>query len=344
MDQHVRRRDGNPRTWLRTIIGLVAAAAILCGLAGCGVLASGGSTENAAERVVKDIDDAEVRVPDNPSRVVALSEPTLDAALALGVTPVGTVSGRGQNSVPGYLADKAKDIPLVGGIGDLDYEKISSLEPDLIIVDGTSVNNRPDVLEILRQIAPLVFCGYAGGPWELNFDTTARALNLEAKGEEVKSAFRDKVSKGRAQLAPTYGDKTFSIVRWQGSGPSLILKELPAGQVLEGLGLKRPQSQDREGRGHSDPVSLENLSTIDADYMFFGTLGGASQANPHSDSTSDREGAAQALETAEETSGFTDLSAYKNHHIITVDGSRWTSTGGPLLLNGIVDDILAELA
>lgn len=89
---------------------------------------------------------------------------------------------------------------------------------------------------------------------------------------------------------------------------------------------------------------MENLSTIDADYMFFGTLGGASQANPHSDSTSDREGAAQALETAEETSGFTDLSAYKNHHIITVDGSRWTSTGGPLLLNGIVDDILAELA
>lgn len=234
MDQRVRRRDGNPRTWLRTIIGLVAAAAILCGLTGCGVFASGGSTENAAERVVKDIDDAEVRVPDNPSRVVALSEPTLDAALALGVTPVGTVSGRGQNSVPGYLADKAKDIPLVGGIGDLDYEKISSLEPDLIIVDGTSVNNRPDVLEILRQIAPLVFCGYAGGPWELNFDTTARALNLEAKGEEVKSAFRDKVSKGRAQLAPTYGDKTFSIVRWQGSGPSLILKELPAGQVLEG--------------------------------------------------------------------------------------------------------------
>ena len=126
------------------------------GLTGCGVFASGGRSEKTSERVVKDIDDAEVRVPEKPSRVVALSEPTLDAALALGVTPVGTVSGRGQNSVPGYLAEKAKDIPLVGGIGDLDYEKISSLKPDLIIVDGTSVNNRPDVLEILRQIAPLV--------------------------------------------------------------------------------------------------------------------------------------------------------------------------------------------
>ena len=64
------------------------------------------------------------------------------------------------------------------------------------------------------------------------------------------------------QLAPKYGDKTFSIVRWAGNGPALILKELPAGQVLNDLGLKRPEAQDRNGQGHSEPVSLENLATM----------------------------------------------------------------------------------
>ena len=40
--------------------------------------------------------------------------------------------------------------------------------------------------------------------------------------------------------------------------------------MLSDLGLQRPPAQDREGKGHSEPVSLENLSDIDADYMFIG--------------------------------------------------------------------------
>ncbi|WP_326502906.1 iron-siderophore ABC transporter substrate-binding protein [Rothia nasimurium] len=313
-------------------------------LTACG---GGETTESATPsgetRVVTDVEDKEVTVPVSPQRVITLSEPTLDAALALGVTPVGTVAGRGQSRVPNYLAEKVGDVPLLGTVSQLDYEAIGATEPDLILVDGTSVNNRPDVLEILNQIAPVVFTGYAGGPWELNFDNVAEALNRAEEGAKVKSDYEALITETAAALAENYSDKTFSIVRWQGSGPSLILKELPAGQVLEDLGLARPASQDRLGRGHSEPVSLENLATIDADYMFLGTLGGASQENPNSDSTADLAGAAEALKRAEQTSGFTDLQAYKDDHIILVDGSQWTSTGGPLLLQGIVTDVKKAL-
>ena len=329
-------------SWLSGILALCCALL----LTGCGVFSSSGSegeSSSGETRVVKDIDDQEVEVPADPQRIVTLSEPTLDGLLALGLKPVGTVAGRGQSGVPNYLADRAGDVEVIGTVAQPDYEKISALNPDLILVDGTSVNNRPDVLEILREIAPVVFCGYAGGPWELNFGLVADAVNRADEGKKIQDEYEQRTSEAAEHLAERYADSTFSVVRWQGGGPSLILKELPAGQALESLGLRRPPSQDREGRGHSEPVSLENLSSIDADYMFFGTLGGASQDNPVSDGTADLEGARQALETAEDTSGFTDLKAYQKDHIILVDGSLWTSTGGPLLMNGIVDQILAEL-
>ena len=74
-------------------------------------------------------------------------------------------------------------------------------------------------------------------------------------------------------------------------------------EALTDLGLKRPQNQDRMGLGHSDPVSLENLNQIDADYMFFGTLGGSSQDNPNAGGTADLSGAQTALKEAEKEIG-----------------------------------------
>ena len=70
--------------------------------------------------------------------------------------------------------------------------------------------------------------------------------------------------------------------------------------------------------------------------MFIGTLGGASQKNPNVQGDASANGASEVLKKAEATSGFTNLKAYQNEHIITVEGSKWTSTGGPLLMNGIV--------
>lgn len=44
------------------------------------------------------------------------------------------------------------------------------------------------------------------------------------------------------------------------------------GSTLEALGMTRPKDQQGESSGHSEPVSLEKLSTVDGDWMFFGTL------------------------------------------------------------------------
>ncbi len=293
-------------------------------------------------REVVDIAGERVLVPVSPQRVVTLSEPTLDGALALGVVPVGTVTGRGQSGVPNYLADLAGDIPVLGGVAQPNFEAIGAAEPDLILVDGTSINNNPDAIAVLRQIAPVVYTGYAGGDWRVNFRLVAQALNLEAEGEAVVAAYDEEVAAASAALAG-YAQDTFSIVRWQGGSAALILIELPPGQALADLGLRRPENQDRRGRGHSEPVSLENLAEIDADHMFFGTLGGSSVGNPGAGGTVDLAGARAALAQAETVPGFTELTAYRTGRVILVDGSLWTSTGGPLLMSRIVSSVREAL-
>ena len=104
------------------------------------------------------------------------------------------------------------------------------------------------------------------------------------------------------------------------------------------------KDQDKDGRGHSEPVSLENLDRIDADYLFLGTLGGYSVGNTEAGGSSDTDAAEAAIKQAEQVPGFTELTAYREHHVIPVDGSLWTSTGGPLLMDGLVDSVVAALS
>ncbi|WP_202912124.1 iron-siderophore ABC transporter substrate-binding protein [Nesterenkonia muleiensis] len=325
----------------------MAAASVLA-LSACGgsaELAAGGAEPDSVggTRVVVDVEGTEVEVPEAPRRVVTLSEPTLDGVLALGLEPIGTVTGRGQATVPAYLQDVAGDLPVLGSVAQPNFEAIGAAGPDLILVDGTSVNNNPDVIAALREIAPVVYTGYAGGDWRLNFGLTAEALGKEDQAEEIIADYDERAAAIAAELEPEYGDKTFSIVRWQGGGAATILQELPPGAALEDLGLARPPSQDMRGRGHSNPVSLENLEEIDADYMFFGTLGGSSVDNPQAGGSADVEEAESALQTAVETPGFSQLKAYQEGNIIPVDGSAWTSTGGPLLMTRIIEDVREEL-
>lgn len=333
-----------PRTLSRVMTMLLA---LLCSvaLAACGQSSTDTSFgDSGPTRTITNADKSTADVPVDPQRVVTLSEPATDAAFALGFTPVGLIAGRGQDGVANYLKDQAGDIPVVGTVSQLNYEAIGNLQPDLIITDGTAVNNRPDVLEILRQIAPVAFTGYAGGDWRYNFTHIADALNMAEEGEEVLAAYDARAEELKQRLANEGLDQyTYSIVRWQVGAPALILKELPAGRALEDVGLPRPANQDREGQGHSDPVSLENLADIDADYMFLGTLGGSSVSNPNAGGVADLDSAKEAVEEAAETPGFTDLTAYKEGHVIPVDGSVWTTTGSATLMNTILNDIESAL-
>jgi iron complex transport system substrate-binding protein len=91
------------------------------------------------------------------------------------------------------------------------------------------------------------------------------------------------------------------------------------------------------------PVSLENLPQIDGDWMFLGALGTGSTGGV-AQSAADLTAARQAVRAARETPGFTRLRAVRRGRVVPVDGSAWTSAGGPLAENVVLDDVARTLA
>ena len=332
-------------TRIRTFVGVALAALVAgaCSPSQPTPASSTGPMSTAATetRMVTDASGQEVALPLEPTRVVTLSEPTTDNALALGITPVGAVSGRGQSGVAAYLADRAGDVPILGSVGTPNLEAVGAAHPDLILVDGTSVkSDDTDTLNALKQIAPVFYTAHSGDDWRETFTRTADALGVTDEASTKLADFDAHVAAVSSRLNDGgYLDQTYSVVRWQGESAGLILKELPAGQALSALGMKRPANQDRNGEGHSEPVSLENIDQIDADWIFFGTLGKSSVNNPSAGGTTGVEASEAALAEARASVGFDSLAAVRAGHVIPVDGSLWTSTGGYLLMEGIVANI-----
>ena len=332
-------------TRIRTIVGVALAALVAgaCSTSQSTPASSTGPMSTAATetRMVTDASGQEVALPLEPTRVVTLSEPTTDNALALGITPVGAVSGRGQAGVAAYLADRAGDVPILGSVGTPNLEAVGAAHPDLILVDGTSVkSDDTDTLNALKQIAPVFYTARSGDDWRETFTRTADALGVTDEASTKLADFDAHVAAVSSRLNDGgYLDQTYSVVRWQGDSAGLILKELPAGQALSALGMKRPANQDRNGEGHSEPVSLENIDQIDADWIFFGTLGKSSVNNPSAGGATGVEASEAALAEARASVGFDSLAAVRAGHVIPVDGSLWTSTGGYLLMEGIVANI-----
>lgn len=280
----------------------------------------------ADTRQVTDAMGNTVTVPEAPQRVITLSEIDLDTALTLGVTPVGTINGRGQAAPPRYLDGKLPaGIEVVGDIDNPNLETLLELEPDLILTGPV----KPEQLAILNEIAPTVITFNWARPWQESMQRTAQALNKEAEAKAVLERYRARVEAARQRLVAHQGE-TLSIVRWNPKGPSYMFKDAFASTVAEDVGLRRPAHQQDRGHTHSMALSLESLELLDADWLVIGTLATSGEA-------------VEAMNQAEQTPAFRQLSAIQAKRFGAVDGSLWTSLGGPMAALQVIEDIEALL-
>ncbi|MEB2327045.1 MAG: ABC transporter substrate-binding protein [Pseudomonas sp.] len=276
----------------------------------------------ADTRQVTDAMGNTVTVPEAPQRVITLSEIDLDTALTLGVIPVGTINGRGQAAPPRYLDGKLPaGIEVVGDIDNPNLETLLELEPDLILTGPV----KPEQLAILNEIAPTVITFNWARPWQESMQRTAQALNKEAEAKAVLERYRARVEAARQRLAAHQGE-TLSIVRWNPKGPSYMFKDAFASTVAEDVGLLRPAHQQDRGHTHSMALSLESLELLDADWLVIGTLATSGEA-------------IEAMNQAEQTPAFRQLSAIQAKRFGAVDGSLWTSLGGPMAALQVIEDI-----
>lgn len=268
---------------VRTIAAVAAVAllAAACGTAGDATAetpagnsaaedaAEGASPEAAEEPGTRTVShhQGETEVPAEPQRVVTLDSPHLDAALSLGVTPVGAVRSSVDDGLPGYLGDRVDGIEVVGTIEEPDLEMIASLQPDLIL---SATVRHETIYDQLSQIAPTVFTESSGTNWEDGFALVAEALGRSEMGDQALADYHER--------ADQVGEETgadgmlASIVRFLPEETRVYGPETFSGTVLREIGFELPELEYHPEYSMA-MISPEQIDLADADVMFATTYG-----------------------------------------------------------------------
>ncbi|ROO28482.1 ABC transporter substrate-binding protein [Salinisphaera orenii MK-B5] len=267
-----------------------------------------------------------IEIDGTPERVVTLHEGALDAAVALGTTPVAAVATRGGDGVARYMDGRVDDIAIVGTARETHIEAVVAQRPDVILAAATLPESQ---YRLLSNIAPTVVpkgSNFAPDAWQAHTRLYARALNATDRAEALINNFDTRTAAIATQV-PEAAEAT--LARWMPQGPLVMADIIFASRVLAAAGFTvNDAGVVAEGRPHSDPLSLENLDRIDSDWLFLATLNADGE---------------NALAQARSSPGFERLDVVQRDRVVAVDGQLWTSASGPIAANAILDDIAAAL-
>ena len=208
----------------------------------------------------------ETAVPVSPQRIVTLDSPILDAAIFLGVTPVGAVRTSVDTGLPEYLADRTSGVEVVGEISSPNLEAIAALDPDLIL---SSTLRDDAIYDKLSGIAPTVFASGPGTAWREDFLLVGDALNRADEARDALADFDDRA----ADLGDSLNleGSSAAIVRFLADETRVYGPESFSGSVLAAVGLDAPElDYDEYAIAY---LSSEEISRADADIIFATTYG-----------------------------------------------------------------------
>ncbi|MGW0563001.1 ABC transporter substrate-binding protein [Streptomyces sp. NPDC003016] len=322
---------GTPRR--RGSLAVTAVAAVLalsaCGSPDAGTDKAPSSAEGETHTVKTAMGD--VRVPDDPKRVVVLDTAELDSVITLGVKPVGATH---TTAGPGFLSYLPKDE--VAGIKDVgemtapNLEAVAALEPDLIL---TSKIRHGALYDELKALAPTVMTENTGYPWKENFQVHAEALGKKAEAEQVVADYTAHAAKvtdaigGKGRAAKT----DVNVVRFiEGADIRIYGKQNYIATVLADVGLGRPAITDKAKDGFSYDVSPEkvDLAGEDADVVFHSTYGDPKKAK----------------QTQTLNSGlWKNMPAARADKVFGVDDELWIQGIGYTAAHKILDEMQAHL-
>lgn len=259
-------------------------------------------------------------IPENPKKVVILTNEGVEALLTLGVKPVGAVTG-----VTGDWYEHTKselaEVKPVGKESAPNVEAIAALKPDLII--GNKMRHEK-IYDQLSAIAPTVYSDTIRGAWKDNFKFYAKVLNKESEGQKAIQAYESKI----ASIKETYSDKLnneISLVRFMDGKTRIYLGDTFSGTILKEIGFKRPAAQ--QGTEFVNEIGKERLNEAEGDVMFYFTY-----------ELGDGKGLAREKEWLNDPM-FKSLNVVKNNKAYKVDDTIWNTAGGIKAANLMLDDL-----
>ena len=219
-----------------------------------------------------------------PERVATIAWANHDAALALGVVPVGmakqTYGDDDANGVHPWTAEQmtslgAEQLPVLFDETDaIDVEAVAETQPDVILAAFSGITK--EEYATLSEIAPTIAYPDAawGAPWDTALLTNAKALGLEAEATSYIEGIDADIATALAEF-PQIAGKTAMFTYLDPTDLSSVgyYSAIDArARYLTDLGLTTPASIEKLSAGSDEffgSVSAEKADTFnDVDIIF----------------------------------------------------------------------------
>ncbi|MFJ2259226.1 iron-siderophore ABC transporter substrate-binding protein [Streptomyces sp. NPDC087844] len=277
-DSGSRRRPRRPRLLTGALALTLMGALAACGSSGeSGTQDSAARTSDGAFPAKVTTKFGTVTVEEAPKRVVALGWGDAEAALSLGVQPVGASDwlAFGGDGVGPWAKGLYNKSPQKIGTLEPEYEKIAALKPDLIL--DTKSSGDQTRYDTLSKIAPTVGVPKGGDQykisWEKQTTMVAQALGLSADGKKLIAETGKKFSDA-AKAHPEFKDETITLGSRTASAWGAYVRGTGRVDFVERLGFENnPAIEAKAGSAFSVPVSEENLDLLDAGLTVMAPIG-----------------------------------------------------------------------
>jgi iron complex transport system substrate-binding protein len=273
----------------RRLLGALVATGSLLALAACGGGDSGAAPESSgtasgtpsassssSDAFPVTIDSAlgEAVIDQAPQRVVTVGWAAQDAAVALGVTPVGIPTDAWSGDDEGYQPWFREAVEKEGGdlpttytdLPTVDVEAIVEMEPDLVLAPLSGLDQ--GVYDQLSAFAPVV--AYPDGPWistwQQVIDLTGQALGKPDEAADLVSSVEGMIADAGAENGDLAG-KTFAYAYIGEPGQLAFYPETDARvSFLTSLGMVLAPSvaalEIPAGSFYAS-ISMENVDVLD---------------------------------------------------------------------------------
>ncbi|WP_010269087.1 siderophore ABC transporter substrate-binding protein [Paenibacillus senegalensis] len=271
-----------------------------------------GQAESPEELVITH-ELGETPVTKNPEKIVVFDFGVLDSLDKLGIE----VTGVPQANIPPYLS-KYEDSQYinVGSLKEADFEAISEIDPDLIIISG----RQSEFYDELSKLGPTIFLGVDTSRYLESYEENARVLGeifgkeaeVEAELEAVENAIAALNEKATAS-----GKNALIILANDGNisayGPGSRF-----GILHDVFGLA-PVDDSIEVSTHGMTISFEYIQEKNPDYLFVVDRGAVVTTG---------ESTAKQIVENELVKRTT---AYEEDQIVYLDPNYWYLSGGGLI-------------
>jgi iron complex transport system substrate-binding protein len=277
----------------------------------------------AAPLQAREVDHAlgTTEVPDEPERVVVLTNEGTEALLALGVVPVGAANSWNGDPWWDHITEQMGDAVPVGTENAVNLELVAALQPDLIIGNA---QRHEEIYPQLSAIAPTVMSAELRGDWQINFRLYAEALGLAEEGEAAIADYETRVDALSESLGNALNEKV-SVIRFLPGQIRIYQLDSFSGVLLEDIGFDRPENQKVDA--FAIRTGKESIPDMDGDRIFHFTY-----------DTGDGEGDALADEVLNDPL-WQSLSAVQAGRVHEVSDAIWNTAGGILAAKLMLEDI-----